>query len=219
MSATKQIRVMIVDAHTIMREGLKEVLAKDGDFQVVGEAGDGAAAVETASVVNPDVVTMDVVMPVKNGVEACREIRDLLPNTRVLMLTASTDEVTVLQAVAAGATGYLEKFCSRERFLSTVRDVSEGEFRMPAEVMRSVFSNVHVRTSQREDSDVGVLTIREREILALFSQGLSYADIAEVKGNRPLTVRNAIYAIQRKLKVRTKQELVVHAVRSGLLDP
>ena len=218
LPATSRTRVMIVDDHTIMREGLKELLGRPGDFEVVGEAGDGAAAVATAASVQPDVVIMEITIPVKDGIEACREIRESLPDTRVLVLTASTDEDAVIRAVAAGATGYLQKYCSREKLLATLRDVAEGEFRVPAQAMRRVFANVRVRSPQADASDLGSLTAREREILALFAQGMTYAEIAQVKGNRPLTVRNVIYAIQNKLKVKSKQELVVRAVRSGLLD-
>ena len=209
---------MIVDDHAIMREGLKDIMERAGDFKVVAEAGEGASAVESAVSTRPDVVIMNIDMPLKGGIDACREIKDLLPDTRILILTGSTDEDSVIKSVAAGATGYLQKSCSRERFLSTLRDVADGEFRVPAETMQKVFSNVRYKSSEAESADIGVLTPREQEILALFAQGMSYAEIAEAKGNRPLTVRNAIYAIQNKLRVKTKQELVVRAVRSGLLD-
>ena len=218
MSTPNHIKVVIVDDHAIMREGLKEIMDRAGDFKVVAEAGDGASAVQLAVDTRPDVVIMNIDMPLKGGIEACREIKELLPDTRILMLTGSTDEDSVIKSVAAGATGYLQKLCSRERFLSTLRDVADGEFRVPAETMRRVFSNVRYRSSEAEGADLSGLTTREQEILALFAQGMSYAEIAEEKGNRPLTVRNAIYAIQNKLRVKTKQELVVRAVRSGLLD-
>ena len=218
MSTPSQIKVMIVDDHAIMREGLKEIMDRAGGFEVVAEAGDGASAVESAVSSRPDVVIMNIDMPLKGGIDACREIKELLPDTRILMLTGCTDEDSVIKSVAAGATGYLQKHCSRERFLSTLRDVADGEFRVPAETMRRVFSNVRYKSSEAQNADLGGLTPREQEILALFAQGMSYAEIAEAKGNRPLTVRNAIYAIQNKLRVKTKQELVVRAVRSGLLD-
>lgn len=218
MSTPSHIKVMIVDDHAIMREGLKDIMDRAGDFKIVAEAGDGASAVESAVSTRPDVVIMNIDMPLKGGIDACREIKELLPDTRILMLTGSTDEDSVIKSVAAGATGYLQKYCSRERFLSTLRDVADGEFRVPAETMRRVFSNVRYKSSEAESADLSGLTPREQEILALFAQGMSYAEIAEAKGNRPLTVRNAIYAIQNKLRVKTKQELVVRAVRSGLLD-
>ena len=108
MASTAHIRVMLVDDHEIMREGLREVLERSGDFEVVGQAGDGDAAVKIALNIKPDVIIMDVMMPLKNGVEACREITEMLPETRVLILTASSEEDAVMEAVAAGATGYLQ---------------------------------------------------------------------------------------------------------------
>ena len=213
-----KIRVMIVDGHHVVREGLGELLGRAGDLEVVGEAGDGMEAVEVAASTRPDVVVMEVMMPVKSGIDACREIRDLLPDTRVLMLTASTDEDAVLQAVAAGATGYLQKSSTGQKLVTTLRDVAEGEFRVPADAMRRVVANVPAKPSQTESDQAASLTAREKEILGLFCQGMSYAEMAEVVGYRPLSIRNTIYGIQNKLKVKSKPEMVVRAVRSGLLE-
>ena len=213
----RQIRVMIVDDHEIMRDGLREVLQRAGDFEVVGQAGDGAAAVRVAQNLRPDVIITDVMMPLKDGIDACREITEMLPDTRVLMLTAATEEDAVIEAVAAGATGYLQKYSGKEKLLRTIRDVAEGEYRIPGDVMRRVFWGFHAGEHQ-QTRESNRLTAREREILTLFAQGLSYAEIAETRGNQPVTIRNAVYAIQDKLTIETKQELVVWAVRNGLLD-
>ena len=110
MSTTERIRVMVVDDHPIMRNGLRDALEDVGDFEVVGLAGDGVEAVSAAQSLEPEVIVMDVMMPNKDGVDACREIMELLPDTKVLMLTASTEEDAVVEAVAAGATGYLQKY-------------------------------------------------------------------------------------------------------------
>ena len=209
---------MLVDDHEIMRDGLREVLERSGDFQVVGQAGDGAAAVRIALNLKPDVIIMDVMMPLKNGVEACREITEMLPETRVLILTASSEEDAVMESVAAGATGYLQKYSGKEQLLRTVRDVADGKHRIPDDAIRRVFAGIRAASEQFNSPGPGRLTAREREILTLFSQGLSYAEIAKVRDNKPLTIRNAIYGIQNKLGIETKQELVVWAVRNGLLD-
>ena len=218
MTPESQTRVMLVDDHEIMRDGLREVLQRSGDFRVVGEAGDGDEAVTVALSVKPDVIIMDVMMPAKNGIEACREITAILPDTRVLVLTASRQEYAVMEAVAAGATGYLQKYSGKEQLLRTVRDVANGEYRMPADVMRRAFAGVQATSKQISAPMPGRLTQREREILTLFSQGLSYVDIAKIRGNKWVTIRNAIYGIQDKLGIETKQELAVWAVRNGLLD-
>ena len=215
MSADERIRVMIVDDHSIVRVGLKQVLEQSGEFEVVGEAADGEAAVRVAADVSPDVVVMDVIMPRKDGVEACREIMESAPETRVVMLTASTEVDAIVKAVAAGATGYLQKETDRERLLSTVRDAVLGELRVPVEVVSRAFEEI--RGGGRAGDATAGLTQREREILVSVSQGMSYARIAEARGVKPVTVRNAIYGIKQKLGVGSMQELVIWSVRNGLL--
>ena len=208
---------MIVDDHSIVREGLKQVLEQSGEFEVVGLAADGEEAVRVAAEVLPDIVVMDVMMPKKDGVEACREIMEVAPETRVVMLTASTEEDAVVEALAAGATGYLQKETDGKRLLAALRGVVLGELHVPAEVVRRVFA--YIRDAATPDpAEVAGLTPREREILISFARGMSYAQIAKERGIRPGSIRNAIYAIQEKLDVGSMQELVLWAARNGLLD-
>ena len=209
---------MLVDDHKIVLDGLREVLERSGEFEVVGQAGDGAEAVRVARQLKPDVIIMDVIMPVKNGIDACREISEILPDTKVLVLTASIEDDAVMEAVAAGATGYLQKFHGKDKLLQTVRDVAEGEYRIPAVVMKRVFDGIRHAEQQRKTWELGRLTAREQEILTLFAQGLSYSEIAGARGNQPVTIRNAIYGIQGKLEIETKRGMVIWAVRNGLLD-
>ncbi len=213
---SSRIRVLLVDDHSIMLEGLQSMLEQTEEFEVVGQARDGVEAVRAASELSPDVVVMDVMMPGKDGVEACREIMDSAPDTRVIMLTASTEEDAVIEALAAGATGYLQKTSGMDQLLSTVKVVAAGEMHVPNEVVRRVFGRI--RSGAEVDEQHDELTRREREILAAFSRGTSYSAIAEARGVKPVTIRNAIYTIQNKLGVATKQEIVVWAVRNGLLD-
>ena len=217
MAADERIRVMIVDDHSIVRVGLKQVLDQSGEFEVVGEAADGEEAVRVAADVSPDVVVMDVMMPKKDGVEACREIMESAPETRVLMLTASTEEDAVVEAVAAGATGYLQKETDREQLLSAVRDVARGDLRLPTEIVRRTFKALRDCAGTGDAAAEAGLTPREREILVSFAQGMSYARIAEARGVKPVTARNAIYSVQKKLKVKTMQGLVLWCVRNGMV--
>ena len=212
------MRVLLVDDHPFVRDGLQQLLERSGEFEVVGHAGDGHEAERIARSVVPDVIIMDVLMPGKDGIEACREISDTLPNTSVLMLTASTQRNAVLEAVAAGAAGYVQKFTPTEELLTTVRDVARGEYRMPRDAMRRVFARLRNAPEQGSPPKRNRLTQREEEILAQFAKGMSYSAIAESRGNRPTTVRNTIYGIQDKLGFDSKQEVVVWAVRNGLLD-
>ena len=210
-----RITVLLVDDHAIMREGLQSLLEQSGEFAVVGQARDGVEAVGAAFELSPDVILMDVMMPTMDGVEACREIMESLPTTRVIMLTASTEEDAMIEALAAGATGYLQKVSGMDQLLATVQLAAAGEMHMPTEIVRRAFARLR---NGRQPSEVALLTAREREIVTAFAQGMSYTAIAEARGVRPVTIRNAIYGIQRKLGVGSKQEIVVWAVRNGLLD-
>ena len=218
MSSNMPIKVMIVDDHPIVRDGLQAALERSADFEVVGQAQDGVEALRAAQELEPDVVIMDVIMPHKDGVEACRDIMDLLPHTRVLMLTASTEEDAVIEAVAAGATGYLQKHSGSEELLTAVREVAANQLRIPGDTLRRVIAAIRKEPDPTGRPDARKLTPREREVLRLFASGNSYARIAGAKGNSPITIRNTVYRIQAKLGVTTKQEIVVWAVRNGLLD-
>ena len=218
MSTVGRIRVMVVDDHPIMRSGLRDTLEASGRFEVVGQAEDGEAAVRTVEEIDPQVIVMDVIMPNKDGIDACRDIKELLPETRVLMLTASTEEDAVIEAVAAGATGYLQKYSRPEELVAAVLDVAEGRLRIPGKVVREVFALVRGDRELASRQAPGNLTALERETLTLFASGRSYTEIAEARGISTVTVRNTLYRIQDKLRVANKQELVIWAVRNGLLD-
>ena len=211
---SRRIRVLLTDDHSIMREGLQVMLERSGQFEVVGQARDGVEAVKAASELSPDVIVMDVMMPNKDGVEACREIMEAVPDTKVVMLTASTEADAVIEAVAAGAAGYLQKVSGMDQLLSMVRGAAAGELRLPTEVVRRVFDRIRSGARSKD----GNLTQREKEILVSFCRGMSYTAIAEARGVKVVTIRNAIYNIQVKLGVASKQEVVVWAVRNGMLD-
>ena len=186
MAPNRQIRVMLVDDHEIMRDGLREVLRRAGDFDVVGQAGDGAAAVRVAQSLRPDVIIMDVMMPLKNGIDACREITEMLPNTKVLMLTAASEEDAVMEAVAAGATGYLQKYSGKEKLLRTVRDVAEGEYRIPGDVMKRVFAGLRAGAPQPKQTPVDQPSDRAGagNTHAVCAGACHTLQIAEARGNR-----------------------------------
>ena len=218
MSAAGRIRVMVVDDHPIMRNGLRDTLEASGRFEVVGEAGDGEEAVRTVAALNPEVIIMDVIMPVKDGIDACREIMELLPSMRIMILTASTEEDAVIEAIAAGATGYLQKYSRPEALVDAVLDVAEGRLRIPDQAVRRVFAMIRGQRKPVSRKPADRLTALERETLTLFASGRSYAEIAKARGNSTVTIRNTLYRIQNKLGVGSKQELVIWAVRNGLLD-
>ena len=214
---TRRTRVMLVDDHEIVRDGVREVLERSGEFEVVGQAGDGDAAVRVAQKVKPDLIIMDVLMPVKDGIEACREIKGMMPETKVLILTASSEEGAAMEAVAAGATGFLHKYYGKEQLLRAIRHTLQ-ETRIADDKIKRAFAEIRSDSGPVDTRGKGVLTEREREILTFFAQGMSYAEIADARSKSWLTIRNTVYGIQNKLGVQTKQGLVVWAVRNGLLD-
>ena len=140
MTAETRTSVMLVDDHSIMRDLLKDALENTGEFRVVAQAADGQEALrlvqEAAPETAPHVIVMDVIMPVMDGIEAGRQITELLPDTRVLMLIASNDQDAIVRSIAAGATGYLQKYSGKELLLATLREVTEGEFRIPGHAAR-----------------------------------------------------------------------------------
>ena len=214
MSLTKQIRVMLADDHPIMRDALQD----EGDFEVVGLARDGVEAVRMVQSLAPEVIVMDVMMPHKDGVDACREIMQLRPDTRVLMLTASTTEDAVIEAITAGATGYLQKDSGPEELAEAIRDVAQGLLRIPDRPIRRVLAMVRSQRGLTANRALDGMTAVEQEILTMFASGRSYAQIAEPRGTKTVGVRNAVYRIQDKVGVHSKQELVVWAGRNGLLN-
>ena len=218
MTTDKPTRVMLVDDHAIMRDLLRDALENTGEFQVVAQAADGQDALRMVEEAAPDVIVMDVIMPVMDGIEACRQIMELLPDTRVLMLTASNEQDAIVSSIAAGATGYLQKYSGKEQLLTTLREVAQGEFRIPGSAARRLSRAVRSPSADAASELLGTLTDREKAILKLFAEGLTYQEIGEVRNNSALTVRNAVSGLQRKLGFRTRQQMVLWAVRAGLVD-
>ena len=216
-SSGEPIRVMLVDDHPVVMKGLRGMLEDLRDLEIVGEASDGVEAVETAERLEPDVIVMDVLMPRLDGIEACREIMERLPSTQVLMLTAATEKEAVIEAVAAGATGYLQKYSGGEELEQAIRDIAQGRLRISDEALRRALALVRGELWEKTRRAANALTAREREILTSFASGDPYARIAEAKGISPVTVRNTISRVQDKLGLDTKQELVIWAVKNGLV--
>lgn len=217
-SQGKPIRVMLVDDHPVVKMGLKGMLEQSGSFEVVGEASDGVEAVEAVERLQPDVIVMDVMMPELDGIEACRTIMEKLPETQVLMLTASVEKDAVIEAVAAGATGYLQKYSGGEQLEEAVRAIAADRLRIPDAALKRTLALVRDELWEKTRRVSTILTARERELLALFASGQPYARIAEAKRISPVTVRNTIARIQDKLGLDTKQELVIWAVKNGLVE-
>ncbi len=185
---SRSIRVMLAADHAVTGEGLQVILERSEEFDVVGLARDRVEAVKAASGLSPDLIVMDVMMHKMDGVEACREIMESLPKTRVIMLTASAEENVVIEAVAAGTAGYLQKVAGVEQVLGMMKSAAAREGHLPTVVVRRVFDRMRSGARAKDFN----LTQREKEILVSFCRGMSHVAIAEAREVKEVNIRNAI---------------------------
>jgi DNA-binding NarL/FixJ family response regulator len=205
-------RLMIVDDHEVVRMGLRAAL-EEPDFTVVAEAGSGKEAIEKSRAYQPDIVLMDVRMEGMDGIEACREIRDTLPDVKVLMLTSYAEEETVVAALLAGAAGYVLKNVARARLLEALRSVVRGESLLDSKVTKGVLEKLVARQSAAPDDD---LTAREREVLMLIAEGATNKEIAAKLVVSENTARNHVSHILSKLGFSRRSEAAAYAAKKGL---
>jgi DNA-binding NarL/FixJ family response regulator len=221
-SPNGHIRVLIADDHEVFRHGLEQALAGEPDIDIVGIATDGLGAAEQAVALTPDVVLMDVRMPVLTGVEATTRIRSERPDVKVMILSGSDDEQDLFAAVRAGASGYLLKEVSIEDLADAVRAVHRGEGLVAPSMVAKLlqeFTAVSRRVAEKEHGGVPKLTEREREVLRLVARGMSNKEIAAELVIAENTVKNHVRNILEKLHLRSRTEAAMYAVREKLVDP
>jgi len=208
------LRILLVDDHVLFRKGLARLLDAQPDFEVVGEAADGREAVEQARLLRPDLVLMDLRMPECDGLEATRQIKREVPETRVVMFTISQEEPDLVAAIRCGADGYLVKDIRPEELFQELRGVSQGEAPL-SRVMAGKLLRHLARHSRAVtlSTPPDLLSPRERAVLALVAEGLSNAEIADELGIAPNTVRNHLRSILDKLGLQNRVQAAVYAVR------
>ncbi len=214
----EELRVLLVDDHDLFRTGLLNLLAENG-VQVVGEADNGRAALRLVSDLAPDVVVMDLNMPGMSGVEATHHIASIAPLTRVLVLTISEDDDDVMDAVMAGACGYLLKDSSIQQLVAGIRAAAEGESLISPQIAAKVLQALRAK-SAGGDGAARVrteLSERELEVLKLIANGTDNAEIARTLHISPKTVKNHISNILMKLQIDNRIQAAVYAVRSGIV--
>lgn len=210
MSETDDIRVMIVDDHQMVREGLKVLLSTYDDIVVVGEAANGVEAVEQCTLLDPDVILMDVLMPVMDGAEATAQITAACPGVQVIALTSSVDQDYVVKTLDAGAISYLLKDARPEALARAIRDAVDGRGTIDSGAMKALMD-------RRQHEQVGSgLTDREREVLALLARGLSNKEIAESLTLSVGTVRLHVSNILAKLGAPNRTTAAAIAMKHGL---
>ncbi len=208
------IRLMLADDHRMLREGLRRSMSERG-FEIVGEARDGAEAVDLAAAVRPDVILMDVSMPELGGVEATRQIKARQPEVRIVMLTMHADQDVLADAIRAGANGYLVKDCSTDEIASAIETVAAGETALSPRLATSML--IEVRRQQAKGQPERIITKREEEVLQLIADGCSTPEVAENLYISQKTVKNHLASIYQKLDARDRTQAVLRAVRMGIV--
>ena len=214
-----RIKVVVADDHAIVREGVRMILAREQDIEVVGEAGDGQQALDLVASLRPQVVIMDISMPGMGGIEATQRVKTKHPEVQVLALTMHEDETYVFQLLRAGAAGYVLKRAAAQALVQAVRAAAKGEAFLYPSIARKVVEDYlrRVETGEERERYDG-LTTREKEILTLIAQGLSNQQIAEKLYISIKTVQTHRAHILEKLGLHDRTELVRYAIRKGLIQ-
>jgi DNA-binding NarL/FixJ family response regulator len=210
------IKIMVCDDQELVCEGLKAILSTDKGLEVVGVANDGAEALELIPHCQPDLILMDLKMPVMNGIQTTRQIRQQYPGIQILVLTTYDADNWVFDAIRAGARGYLLKDTPRERLIAAIKEAIAGKTPVDPDVAGRLFSHIMQQAPAPETTMLSSLNEREKEILGLLGKGLSNAEIARRIYLSEGTVRNYVSSILEKLGVSDRTQAAILAIRYGL---
>lgn len=215
---SKTLRIVLVDDHEVVRLGLKSLLARNHQFNVVAEASNASEALDRVARYKPDVVVMDIRLPGKNGIEATREIIQQYPNTKVIMLTSYAEDELLFDAIAAGASGYVLKQIGSNELVTALEKIGRGESLVDPALMQKVFARVREASRKAEDEAFATLSDQELKILALVAKGKTNKEIAEQVFLSEKTVRNYVSSILSKLNLSTRAEAAAYAVEHRVQD-
>lgn len=214
----RKIRVLVADDHTLMREGIKALVEDQADIVVVGEADDGREAVRLAHKLRPDVVLMDIAMPLLNGLDATRRIKRDHPEIKVLVLTMYDHEEYVRQVLAANASGYVLKRAAASELVSAIRAVFRGEAVLSPTITRLVLEDYLSREDGKPVIEQDKLTLREREVLQLIAEGFTSKEIGEILSLSIKTVQSHRGNIMQKLDLHDRGELIKYAIQKKIIE-
>jgi NarL family two-component system response regulator LiaR len=218
MAEESTIKVLIVDDHQVVRQGLRTFLELHADFSVVGEAGDGMEALEMVKTQQPDVVLMDLVMPRMDGISATRQIKALGGTTRVIALTSFTEDDKIFPVIQAGAASYLLKDVSPEDLVEAIRAVYRGEARLHPDIAQRLMNQVALQAAPKPEPAGEALTSREMDIIRQVAQGRSNQAIAAELVISEKTVKTHVSNILSKLGLEDRTQLAIYAIKNGLVD-
>lgn len=210
------MKILLCDDQAVIRDGLEMLLSLEKDFQIVGLAQDGAEAVELAGQKQPDLILMDLKMPIMNGIEATREIRSKYPQIKILVLTTYDDDEWVFDAIRAGASGYLLKDTSRQKIVEAIRGTLDGKAYVDPAVAGKLLNQVVSKQTQPASLLTDKLTERELDVLRLIARGITNSEIAVQLHLSEGTVRNHVSAILEKLGVSDRTQAAVIAIQHGV---
>jgi two-component system, NarL family, response regulator DevR len=212
------LKILLVDDHELVRVGLRSLLVRHPEFTVIGEAGNANEAIEQVRTLQPDIVVLDVRLPGKSGIEACREIVVLAPQTKVIMLTSYAEDELLFEAIAAGAAGYVLKQIGRGDLVNALERIGRGESLLDPSLTRRVFAKVREATRRAIDDSFAKLNEQEIKILALIADGKTNREIADQVFLSEKTVRNYVSAILNKLNLATRAQAAGYAVQHRIQD-
>lgn len=212
------LKIMLVDDHEVVRLGIKALLSRHAQFQVVAEAGSASEALEKAGRYKPDVVVMDIRLPGKSGIEATREIVQKQPGTKVIMLTSYAEDELLFDAISAGAAGYVLKQIGSGELVRALETIGRGESLLDPSLMQKVFQRVREASRKAEDEAFATLSDQELRILALLAKGKTNKEIGLIVFLSEKTVRNYVSSILSKLHLSTRAEAAAYAVEHRVQD-
>lgn len=215
----KKVKVLIADDQTLFREGIKDVLTSEKWIEVVGEAADGEEAVSLAKKLKPEVILMDIKLPKMDGIAATKEIKKTLPQINILMLSSYEDEAHVMEAIQAGANGYLSKMLPAAELVNSIKTFTTEGLMIPQQLMGKLLQGLRKMGDGSNPASQNVLTKTEIKVLDLLGRGMSNKELAIELGCQVKTIKNHLNNAFHKLDVSSRTEAVVKAIKLGIISP